>query len=119
MSAAAVKQSGADDHDHGSHEEIIEIKTLLKMLVESQAKQAESHAKQAESHAKLAETQSESYARLAETQASTHQQIIEILKSTNAAAATNHHKHKQQVRHCENADKESEADEAKQKQPIL
>ncbi|MCL7036595.1 hypothetical protein MKW94_002547, partial [Papaver nudicaule] len=93
------KESGADDH--GSHEEIIEIKTLLKMLVESQAKQAESHSKLAESHSKLAETQAkqsefqaESYTRLAETQASTHQQIIEILKSTNTAASTHH---KQQV----------------------
>ncbi|XP_026405389.1 uncharacterized protein LOC113300385 [Papaver somniferum] len=52
--------------------EMIEIKALLKMLVESQAKQAESQA------------------RLAETQADTQQHIIEILESTISAG------HKQQ-----------------------
>ncbi|KAI3921234.1 hypothetical protein MKW92_035764 [Papaver armeniacum] len=52
--------------------EMIEIKALLKMLVESQTKQAESQA------------------RLAETQADTQQHIIEILESTISAG------HKQQ-----------------------
>ncbi|KAI3894199.1 hypothetical protein MKX03_003756 [Papaver bracteatum] len=52
--------------------EMIEIKALLKMLVESQTKQAESQA------------------RLAETQADTQQHIIEILESTITAG------HKQQ-----------------------
>ncbi|KAI3839800.1 hypothetical protein MKW98_010105 [Papaver atlanticum] len=112
--------------DHGSHEEVIEIKALLKMLVDSQAKQAESQTKLAESHSKLAEAQAkqaefqnkqaESFARLAETQANTHQQIIEILKSTNYAA--NNHQ-KQQERNSENVDKGSEANGAKQKQPKL
>ncbi|KAI3889244.1 hypothetical protein MKX03_025999 [Papaver bracteatum] len=116
----------SDDHDHGSHEEIIDIKALLKMLVDSQAKQAESQTKLAESHSRLAESQAkqaefqnkqaESFARLAETQANTHQQIIEILKSTNYAA--NNHQ-KQQARNGENADKGSEANEARQKQPKL
>ncbi|KAI3966301.1 hypothetical protein MKW92_011225 [Papaver armeniacum] len=103
----------------GDHHEIVEIKALLKMLVESQTKLAESHSKLAEAQAKQSEfqnAQAESYARLAETQANTHQQIIEILKSTDTAA-TNHHK--QQARNSENADKGSEANEAKQKQPKL
>ncbi|MCL7044169.1 hypothetical protein MKW94_008102, partial [Papaver nudicaule] len=87
-----------------SGDEIIEMKSLFKMLVESQNKQAESLAKladtQAESLAKLGETQAhtqqqivaslakqaESLARLGDTQADTQQQIIEILsRSTNSA----------------------------------
>ncbi|KAI3966299.1 hypothetical protein MKW92_011223 [Papaver armeniacum] len=98
---SATRELG-DDH------EIVEIKALLKMLVESQTKLAESHSKLAEAQAKQAEfqnAQAESYARLAETQAITHQQIIEILKKT--------------ARNSENADKGSEANEAKQKQPKL
>ncbi|KAI3908797.1 hypothetical protein MKW98_029347, partial [Papaver atlanticum] len=55
----------SDDSNHGSHEQVIEIKALLKMLVESQAK-------------------------LAETQANTQQQIIEILNRSNNSAANNH-----------------------------
>ncbi|XP_026427163.1 uncharacterized protein LOC113323117 isoform X2 [Papaver somniferum] len=62
--SSAIRESG-DDHNHQSHEEIIEMKSLLKMLVESQNKQAESLAK------------------LADSQANTQQQIIEILKTTN------------------------------------
>ncbi|KAI3935145.1 hypothetical protein MKX01_031412 [Papaver californicum] len=47
--------------DHRSHEETIDIKTLLKLIVETQAKQEESQ-----------------------------QQIIEILRSTNSSAGNNH-----------------------------
>ncbi|KAI3950985.1 hypothetical protein MKW98_026439 [Papaver atlanticum] len=74
MSSATGESS--DNRNHQSHEEIIEMKSLFKMLVESQNKQAESLAK-------LAETQAEALAKLADTQANTQQQIIEILKNSN------------------------------------
>ncbi|KAI3891352.1 hypothetical protein MKX03_031448 [Papaver bracteatum] len=58
--------------DHRSNEETIDIKTLLKMIVESQTNQAETQAKQAESQ----------------------QQIIEILRST--IIAGNNHKQQEE-----------------------
>ncbi|KAI3950982.1 hypothetical protein MKW98_026436 [Papaver atlanticum] len=64
--SSAKTESGDDDRNHQSHEDIIEMKLLFKMLVESQKKQAESLAK------------------LADSQANTQQQIIQILKSTNS-----------------------------------
>ncbi|KAI3912540.1 hypothetical protein MKW98_021002 [Papaver atlanticum] len=82
MSSSARDQLGVDDHQ--SQEETIEIKTLLKMLVQSQAKQTETQteflAKQTELLAKQAESQ---------------QQIIEILRSTISSSAGNNHKHQE------------------------
>ncbi|KAI3935146.1 hypothetical protein MKX01_031413 [Papaver californicum] len=63
--SSSNRESSDDLNNHQSHEEIIEMKSLFKMLLESQNKQAESLAK------------------LADTQANTQQQIIQILKSTN------------------------------------
>ncbi|KAI3955875.1 hypothetical protein MKW98_006235 [Papaver atlanticum] len=62
--------------DDESHEEKIDIKALLKMLVESQTKQAETQARQTEFQARQVELQ---------------QQIIEILKNT-SIATDNHEK---------------------------
>ncbi|KAI3889247.1 hypothetical protein MKX03_026002 [Papaver bracteatum] len=105
----------------GDDHEIVEIKALLKMLVETQTKLAESHSRLADAQAKQSEfqnKQAESYARLAETQANTHQQIFEILKSTSAAVWADRPEGPT-VRSSENVDKGSEANEAKQKQPKL
>ncbi|KAI3940832.1 hypothetical protein MKW92_014392 [Papaver armeniacum] len=60
-----------------SGDEIIDIKTLLKMLVDSQAKQAETQAKQAE----IVQAKQEEF----------QQQILEILRSTNSTS--NNHQH--------------------------
>ncbi|KAI3845122.1 hypothetical protein MKX03_019789, partial [Papaver bracteatum] len=74
--SAARELAGDNDHNHQSHEQMIEIRELLKMLAESQAKLVETQAKQAEFQADQAKSQ----AKLAETQANTQQKIIEILK---------------------------------------
>ncbi|KAI3842625.1 hypothetical protein MKX03_027289 [Papaver bracteatum] len=84
---SAARLLALDDADRRSHEQMIEIRDLLKMLAESQAKLAEAQAKQAEFQVGQAKSQ----AKLAETQANTQQQIIGIL-----SRSTNGNNHKQQ-----------------------
>ncbi|KAI3948119.1 hypothetical protein MKX01_014718, partial [Papaver californicum] len=69
--SSANRESG-DDRNRQSHEEIIDIKLLLKVLVDSHNKQVESLVK------------------LADKQANTQQQIIDSLKSS--CADSNIHK---------------------------
>ncbi|MCL7041234.1 hypothetical protein MKW94_029115, partial [Papaver nudicaule] len=64
----SARDQFASDHDDRSHEETIDIKMLLKLIVETQAKQAEFQAKQEESQ----------------------QRIIDILRSTISAGTDNH-----------------------------
>ncbi|KAI3994631.1 hypothetical protein MKX01_027521 [Papaver californicum] len=82
---SAANGLAGDDPNYRSHEQLIEIKELLKMIAESQVKQAESQAKLAESQAKLKETQ-----------ANTQQQIIEILSRSTNNTTANSNNHKQQ-----------------------
>ncbi|RZC91702.1 hypothetical protein C5167_027770 [Papaver somniferum] len=100
---SAARLLALDDADHPSHEHMIEIKELLKMLAESQAKLAEAQAKQAEFQVGQAKSQ----AKLAETQANTQQQIIGILsRSTNGNARSNNHKQQEEEYASNNAKEE-------------
>ncbi|KAI3908882.1 hypothetical protein MKW98_029432 [Papaver atlanticum] len=101
--SAARELAGDNDHNHQSHEQMIEIRELPKMLAESQAKLVETQAKQAE----LQANQATSQAKLAETQANTQQQIIEILRrSTNNTAGNNNHTQQQEEDTANNAREE-------------
>ncbi|KAI3988678.1 hypothetical protein MKX01_027042 [Papaver californicum] len=92
---SAANGLAGDDPNYRSHEQLIEIKELLKMLAESQVKQAGSQAKLAESQAKLVETQ-----------ANTQQRIIEILSRSTNNTTANSNNHKQQEEDTTNDAKE-------------
>ncbi|KAI3950981.1 hypothetical protein MKW98_026435 [Papaver atlanticum] len=80
-----TRDLAGDDLNYKSHEQMIEIKELLKMLAESQAKQA----------------------KLAETQVNTQQRLIEILsRSTCNTTASNDNHKQQEIDIVDNANKE-------------
>ncbi|MCL7050193.1 hypothetical protein MKW94_001432, partial [Papaver nudicaule] len=72
----SAKEMGTSDHHNRPHEETIEIKELLKVLLQSQAKLAEAQAQQADIQRQMLEQ--------AKSQENIQNQMLEVLKSNSA-----------------------------------